>query len=591
MEKQAIIEKIHVQIIKDKDAVGCGFFISENIILTCAHVVNSALGRSNDIHDKPSEESIVKFKLSFDTTKEIYNSKIKEWVPHNGKDGKDLVLLITEDTTVTSLDFCYGQLTSGKRSNCKTYGVAIGESAFWVHGTILEDMDGRGFFQFQSDQSLSSVPIVKGFSGAPVVNKKNDKIVGVVTSNIISQRGPENIAYIIPITFINESFSIKVAMENSQNTNKFKDTDLIDLTTYLKIKDDFDSLLKLDAQKHYSKAREYADLNQWKESFHEHYIAHSIFLKTGDKIWAARGAGRLAWICLALKSHEDYPKEFLKLSESLDKIQSTANYFEAIQYSLRNNDEKFCEYLSDKFVELCLDLDIFSIDEIRSLDNDCVLNIIYKFYKILIEQNKTVNNQIISCSDIGRLHLIESLISKDGNRTLYCLTNASQHFRDAKLHSYVVFCEINKKLLQLEMLGSFQQIKKSLEELIVLYRQIDTQLSNQLQLNNKVNKGVINLLKINIKLLDYEKLAENDLNKIRGSLNGIPRFGVEQQDLICNILIAIDNLKISGICEQKIKDVLPLFYQLYRTTPGVYGNYTPLISKSILKIVKEHGRS
>ena len=85
--------------------VGVGFLVAERHILTCAHVVNLALGRGQRAQEKPSERDGVY--LEFPLAEAICRARVEQWVPPPASG--------TRDGDVAGLVIVGGSVPSGVR--------------------------------------------------------------------------------------------------------------------------------------------------------------------------------------------------------------------------------------------------------------------------------------------------------------------------------------------------------------------------------------------------------------------------------------------------------------------------------------------
>src|SRR4051794_40671516 len=75
--------------------VGGGFRIDDHRVVTCAHVVNSALGRRQDAQEKPAETVTMSVALPPDLSADgaARTATVSEWRPPGTKAPSDLALL------------------------------------------------------------------------------------------------------------------------------------------------------------------------------------------------------------------------------------------------------------------------------------------------------------------------------------------------------------------------------------------------------------------------------------------------------------------------------------------------------------------
>jgi hypothetical protein len=156
-------------------AVGVGFWVFPGYLLTCAHVVNKALKRTDDAQEMPGESVMLDFpNLQHGQRLE---GRVVQWSPTcSGKWGEDIALL-----DVTLVDDVQPM----------TFGMPM-EGALAVLGfpgeynalPILDEVKiaaGADLNQRLVQLDTLTERIQKGFSGSPVWEVKSETVVGMVT--------------------------------------------------------------------------------------------------------------------------------------------------------------------------------------------------------------------------------------------------------------------------------------------------------------------------------------------------------------------------------------------------------------------------
>lgn len=176
------VETAIVRIFSSDDSiVGLGFLITENRIMTCAHVVADAVGIERDDPNLPSQTISVDFPLVDDNKK--CTASVIVWLP--SQDGMDdIAVLELNETAPTSTTPAH--LVSVD----KLWGVEFGAYGFpqynpkgvWASGKVrgkiegnriqIEDIEGTSYF------------IEPGFSGSPVYcdDPAINGVIGMVVS-------------------------------------------------------------------------------------------------------------------------------------------------------------------------------------------------------------------------------------------------------------------------------------------------------------------------------------------------------------------------------------------------------------------------
>ncbi|QLE42772.1 serine protease [Nostoc sp. C052] len=182
--------------------VGVGFLVSgrtQNYILTCAHVVTSALSLAEDIVEAPSDDIYLDFPLI--ASGQQLKAKVIFWQPvvSNASTSEP------EDIAGLQIE---GQLPKEAqpiqliRANniwehpFRIFGFPNGHNdGVWATG-VLRDAQGKGWVQLE-DSKVTGYRVEPGFSGAPIWD---ETLVGVVGMAVAAEKRREDIktAFMIP---------------------------------------------------------------------------------------------------------------------------------------------------------------------------------------------------------------------------------------------------------------------------------------------------------------------------------------------------------------------------------------------------------
>ncbi|MBN3924670.1 MAG: trypsin-like peptidase domain-containing protein [Nostoc sp. NMS4] len=190
--------------------VGVGFLVSgrtQNYILTCAHVVTSALSLPEDIVEAPNHDIYLDFPLI--ASGQQLKAKVVFWQP-----------LVSNASTSEPEDIAglqiEGQLPKEaqpiqliKTSNVwqhpfRIFGFPDGHhDGVWATG-VLRDGQGKGWVQLE-DSKVTGYKIEPGFSGAPIWD---ETLVGVVGMAVAAEKRREDIktAFMIPADVLIEAW-------------------------------------------------------------------------------------------------------------------------------------------------------------------------------------------------------------------------------------------------------------------------------------------------------------------------------------------------------------------------------------------------
>jgi S1-C subfamily serine protease len=155
----------------DFDSIGTGFFISEDLILTCAHVINDA----------------TEIEITIPTMgKNRYPAEIISIAPEY-----DIAIIKSKEYKNSQ------HLTLGNSDTLK-YGEEVSAVGYPLGQDKLKISKGvfSGYYKFLLQ---TSAPINPGNSGGPLTNK-NEEVIGI-NSQKISSGHADNIGYSVPIRY------------------------------------------------------------------------------------------------------------------------------------------------------------------------------------------------------------------------------------------------------------------------------------------------------------------------------------------------------------------------------------------------------
>jgi WD40 repeat protein/energy-coupling factor transporter ATP-binding protein EcfA2 len=202
-------EGFTVRVLHSGSAVpaGVGFVVDERHIVTCAHVVNSALGRDKRAQEKPglAVRVDVDFPLLGDQGPPMRGCRVEAWAPPptTGIGGEDMagLTLIGEALPVGAGPARLAERASRHDPAVQVFGYPDDPprhdqgawSALRIRGFV-----GQGFLQIDSDLQ-SAIRVQPGYSGSPVVveGEAGDEVVGMLA--VASRNGEGKDAYAIPI--------------------------------------------------------------------------------------------------------------------------------------------------------------------------------------------------------------------------------------------------------------------------------------------------------------------------------------------------------------------------------------------------------
>lgn len=163
--------------------VGAGFLVAENCLLTCAHVVTSALGLPADTVEQPNAPLKVDFPLIEEEAikGESFAAQVILWQPvAPDQVGEDMAVL----RIATPLPEAIGPVRLAADSGVwdtriRMFGFPKGiDNGIWVTG-VLRDRVGSGRVQMDAIAAEGGRSVEKGFSGAPIWDEAQDAVVGM----------------------------------------------------------------------------------------------------------------------------------------------------------------------------------------------------------------------------------------------------------------------------------------------------------------------------------------------------------------------------------------------------------------------------
>ncbi|WP_405912978.1 trypsin-like peptidase domain-containing protein [Streptomyces sp. NBC_00963] len=174
-------------------AAGAGFVLGADTVLTCAHVVNDALGRDMFEFRSPGSGEIP-VELRDAVRWYRYPARVAHWIPPRGRDGGAVRRGDDEwlgDLAVLRVDGPAGGLPVAGRA-----AMAVGQEVGAWHGggraatlarlTVASLHRSLGYL----DGELSGMPVGPGYSGGPLWCRHERAVVGLVVAHFMPPRDP-----------------------------------------------------------------------------------------------------------------------------------------------------------------------------------------------------------------------------------------------------------------------------------------------------------------------------------------------------------------------------------------------------------------
>ena len=186
--------------------VGAGFLVSEEYIITCAHVVNQSIGENVTSTKKPTEIIECDFPriasgTSLETTVEVWHP-----VKFNSNDPQDIAVLKLKNKDLKPPKAQPSRLIS--HQNIRIDGHQFQAFGFpndlgiWADGEIKK---GIAYNQIQIEgKTVTGERLQAGFSGTAIWDKELEGVVGIAA---IEHDNPEaKIAFFIPVYMLFRAF-------------------------------------------------------------------------------------------------------------------------------------------------------------------------------------------------------------------------------------------------------------------------------------------------------------------------------------------------------------------------------------------------
>jgi WD40 repeat protein len=184
------------------DPVGLAFLVTDELAVTCAHVVSAALGTAED--ERPGTFARLRVDLPLlpagaeDTSTE---ASIEHWVPSEDSGGRDATTAAPGDVAVLKL---VAPLPGARpirlveaqdvwEHPARAFGFPAGRSGGVWHSGLLRSRQANGWVQV--DLAGTGYRVSGGFSGSPVWD---EKLVGVVGMMVVAESGEPPVSYLIP---------------------------------------------------------------------------------------------------------------------------------------------------------------------------------------------------------------------------------------------------------------------------------------------------------------------------------------------------------------------------------------------------------
>lgn len=163
---------------------GAGFFLDDNVVCTCTHVVAAVLGLSADDPEAPGDE--IEFSLPW--LEAAARGDIIEWIPRSRGDLTLIRVTSPVPDGIRPFRLLGSPATAGRRFRAVGFPRGYGHGGAWATGVIGHPR-GDGTVQLQVDEAGGTV-ITGGFSGSPVMDARSALVCGIVVQADADPRVP-----------------------------------------------------------------------------------------------------------------------------------------------------------------------------------------------------------------------------------------------------------------------------------------------------------------------------------------------------------------------------------------------------------------
>jgi Trypsin-like peptidase domain len=189
---------------------GSGFLVSDNHLMTCAHVIAAALNLPRNTSEIPT--GVVEFDLPLIAPNQRVKARVVFWQPVKpGSIGEDIAVLEVLSSETLPIGVKAVQLVIAEEAwghTFRAYGFPHGnDDGVWVEGFIREKQASQ-WIQIEG-RTAQGYAIESGFSGTPIWD---ENLKGVIGMTVAAEREREEarVAYLIPSTVLKQAWSTLV---------------------------------------------------------------------------------------------------------------------------------------------------------------------------------------------------------------------------------------------------------------------------------------------------------------------------------------------------------------------------------------------
>jgi tetratricopeptide (TPR) repeat protein len=184
----------------DNTPVGVGCLVAPTLVLTCAHVVNTALGLPIDGQEQPEEALWVAQAIPRSAP---VMASVEHWRPITPDTGDVAILRLAEPVS-DSVAAPFIDVVSTVGHSFLAFGYPSGQpDGIWASGQLLPQQ-GKGWSILQSVLQSGSA-VEEGFSGSPVWDDNLAGFIGMVVSKDLAPQ--HRLAFMIPVALLRREWA------------------------------------------------------------------------------------------------------------------------------------------------------------------------------------------------------------------------------------------------------------------------------------------------------------------------------------------------------------------------------------------------
>jgi WD40 repeat protein len=203
-----------------RPTAGLGLLVGTSQLVTCAHVVNSALGRALHEQAQPGESDLVQVEFPQLPEMPVRQAQVVSWVPPpiRGGGGDVAGLVLTEDAPSGAAPARFGAAVREPGTRLRVFGYPgkpPREGGMWVDVDLKGKVGGQLLqVESRSDQTVKAQP---GYSGSPVWDDSTGEAVGMLQSAPFADAAERDASLLAPLAIAQaweEPFDYLLVPEN-----------------------------------------------------------------------------------------------------------------------------------------------------------------------------------------------------------------------------------------------------------------------------------------------------------------------------------------------------------------------------------------